>query len=173
MLVAIETKHLPWSTGNTNSSAPDIPCLTNYTTEETAKTDMNGKKNTQCLMTYKSEYKFTAAEFCHTYKPANSGFGSSGWYLPALGEILKLKTNNNVNNDFKVARNGERIGRQLNYLWTTNISGGTVLSSTEIYQRTNTLITSGVWTSSTQGTNTFVSWTGKKSGNHVLCFHEF
>ena len=41
--------------------------------------------NSYCLNSQSGSYP--AAEYCNTYKPVSSGKGSSGWYLPAAGEL--------------------------------------------------------------------------------------
>ena len=61
----------------------DVSCLTNYS--RNAQTDFNGATNTQCLINDSQSHP--AAEYCNTYRPVSSGTGSSGWYLPAAGEL--------------------------------------------------------------------------------------
>ncbi|MFR3314038.1 MAG: hypothetical protein ACLTT2_07440 [Alphaproteobacteria bacterium] len=78
-----------WSSGH-----EDVSCLTNYTSSSTAMTDMNGKTNTMCIVNYENnnvkKYSYPAAEYCHTYSAVSSGKGSSGWYLPAAGELYSM-----------------------------------------------------------------------------------
>ena len=78
-----------WSSGY-----EDVSCLTNYTSSSTAMTDMNGKTNTMCIVNYENnnvkKYSYPAAEYCHTYSAVSSGKGSSGWYLPAAGELYSM-----------------------------------------------------------------------------------
>ena len=84
--VALEEKsYLPWST----PSYEDLSCLTNYSTAE-AQTDFRGATNTSCIINYSSSNSYPAAEYCNNYKPVSSGKGSSGWYLPAAGELYVM-----------------------------------------------------------------------------------
>ena len=39
---------------------------------------------------YSSSNSYPAAEYCNNYKPVSSGKGSSGWYLPAAGELYVM-----------------------------------------------------------------------------------
>ncbi len=68
----------------------DVPCLTNYGDSSSAQTDFNGSTNTSCIINYSSSNSYPAAEYCNTYKPVSSGKGSSGWYLPAAGELYVM-----------------------------------------------------------------------------------
>ena len=70
----------------------DVSCLTNYTSPETAMTDMNGKTNTMCLVNYSNSSgdSYPAAEYCNTFSAVSNGKGSSGWYLPAAGELYSM-----------------------------------------------------------------------------------
>ena len=72
-----------WSSGY-----EDVSCLTNYNSSSTAMTDMNGKTNTMCLVNYSGSYSYPAAEYCNTFSAVSNGKGSSGWYLPAAGELI-------------------------------------------------------------------------------------
>ena len=76
-----------WSSGY-----EDVSCLTNYTSSSTAMTDMNGKTNTMCLVNYSksSGNSYPAADYCSTFSAVSSGKGSSGWYLPAAGELYSM-----------------------------------------------------------------------------------
>ena len=74
-----------WSSGY-----EDVSCLTNYNSSSTAMTDMNGKTNTMCLVNYSSSYSYPAAEYCNTFSAVSNGKGSSGWYLPAAGELYSM-----------------------------------------------------------------------------------
>ena len=53
-------------------------------------TDMNGKTNTMCLVNYSGSYSYPAAEYCNTFSAVSNGKGSSGWYLPAAGELYSM-----------------------------------------------------------------------------------
>ena len=72
----------------------DVSCLNNYRTPSDAATDMNGDSNTMCIVNYENnnvkKYSYPAAEYCHTYSAVSSGKGSSGWYLPAAGELYSM-----------------------------------------------------------------------------------
>ena len=74
-----------WSSGY-----EDVSCLTNYSSSSTAMTDMNGKTNTMCLVNYSGSYSYPAAEYCNTFSAVSNGKGSSGWYLPAAGELYSM-----------------------------------------------------------------------------------
>ena len=86
--VALEesSSTLYWSTPRYE----DLSCLTNYSSEAEAQTDFNGAQNTSCIINYSSSNSYPAAEYCNTYKPVSSGTGSSGWYLPAAGELYVM-----------------------------------------------------------------------------------
>ena len=68
----------------------DVSCLTNMDSLE-AQSDFNGAANTQCLINDSQSHP--AAEYCNNYKPVSSGTGSSGWYLPAAGELYGMSSN--------------------------------------------------------------------------------
>ena len=86
--VALEesSSTLLWST----PSYEDLSCLTNYRSTAEAQTDFRGATNTSCIVNYSSSNSYPAAEYCNTYKPVSSGKGSSGWYLPAAGELYVM-----------------------------------------------------------------------------------
>ena len=65
----------------------DVSCLTDYDNNSSAQTDFKGDANTRCLIHDSNKTPHPAAEYCNTYKPVSSGTGSSGWYLPAAGEL--------------------------------------------------------------------------------------
>ena len=83
--VALEesSSTLYWST----PSYENLSCLTDYGNSSSAQTDFNGATNTTCIVNYSSSNSYPAAEYCNNYKPVSSGTGSSGWYLPAAGEL--------------------------------------------------------------------------------------
>ena len=68
----------------------DVSCLTNMDSSQ-AQSDFNGVANTQCLINDSQSHP--AAEYCNNYKPVSSGTGSSGWYLPAAGELYGMSSN--------------------------------------------------------------------------------
>ena len=53
-----------------------------------ASADMNGRVNTQCLVGDSQTHP--AANYCNTFSAVSSGKGSSGWYLPAAGELKAM-----------------------------------------------------------------------------------
>ena len=69
----------------------DVSCLTNYSVPSSAQTDFSGAANTQCLIN--DDQSHPAAEYCNSYKSVSSGTGSSGWYLPAAGELYAISSN--------------------------------------------------------------------------------
>ena len=80
-----EDSYLEWATRDNRA---DLLCLTNYGTSAVdAHTDFSGEINTQCIVNHSSNNSYPAAEYCNSYKPVSSGTGSSGWYLPAAGEL--------------------------------------------------------------------------------------
>ena len=95
--ISLHEKHYAWS-----EDVYDVPCLPNlnYHTNisgSQAESDFNGAANTQCLISDGRSYP--AAEYCNRYTAALSGLGSSGWYLPAGGEIASLRTTFGAIND--------------------------------------------------------------------------
>ena len=78
------------TSANFSTGYEDVSCLTNYSNSSSAQTDFNGASNTQCIINYNGSYDYPAAEYCNTYKPVSSGTGSSGWYLPAAGELYVM-----------------------------------------------------------------------------------
>ena len=53
-----------------------------------ASADMNGRVNTQCLVSDSQTHP--AANYCNTFSAVSNGKGSSGWYLPAAGELYSM-----------------------------------------------------------------------------------
>ena len=82
-----------WSSGY-----EDVSCLTDCVSLSDAKSDMNGKSHTQCLVNYNGRHNYPAAEYCNTFSPVSSGSGSNGWYLPAIGELYTISFNYNTIN---------------------------------------------------------------------------
>ena len=87
--VALEETTAAWG-----SYAYNVSCLTDIDSSS-AQTDFNGATNTQCLINDSRSHP--AAEYCNTYKPVSSGTGSSGWYLPAAGELYVSCFNEAIN----------------------------------------------------------------------------
>lgn len=73
-----ENSGLKWSDEKIN-----VSCL--------SESSMNGMANSYCLNSQSGSYP--AAEYCNSYKPVTSGKGSSGWYLPANGELRTIGEN--------------------------------------------------------------------------------
>ncbi len=78
--VALEETTAEWG-----DSSYFVSCLTDNSSSSSAQTDFRGAANTQCLINDRQSHP--AAEYCNSYKPVSSGTGSSGWYLPAAGEL--------------------------------------------------------------------------------------
>ena len=68
----------------------DVSCLS-YMDSDAASADMNGRVNTQCLVSDSETHP--AANYCNTFSAVSSGKGSSGWYLPAAGELKAMSFN--------------------------------------------------------------------------------
>ena len=105
-----------WATGY-----EDVSCLTNFNSSSTAMMDMNGKTNTMCLVNYSSSYSYPAAEYCNTFSAVSNGKGSSGWYLPAAGEL------------YSMSFSYDAINLGLQKLSKTKISSSYYWSSSESY----------------------------------------
>ena len=67
----------------------NVPCIVEANLSM-AITDMNGRNNTVCLVNYSGSYSYPAAEYCNTFSAVSNGKGSSGWYLPAAGELYSM-----------------------------------------------------------------------------------
>ena len=65
----------------------NVSCLDDMDSNE-ASADMNGRVNTQCLVSDSQTHP--AANYCNTFSAVSSGKGSSGWYLPAAGELYSM-----------------------------------------------------------------------------------
>lgn len=86
-IVALEENSgLAWSDEQT-----DVSCLPNYGNTESAAEDIYGMANSYCLSSQSGSYP--AAKYCNDYKAVSDGKGSSGWYLPATGEIKAMSQN--------------------------------------------------------------------------------
>ncbi len=80
LVVALKSFNTNWGLENI-----DIPELRNYATEEEAKTDFNGRANTEILVKYYPGY---AADKCNQYTTIGTEAGQ--WYLPAAGEVFEI-----------------------------------------------------------------------------------
>ena len=65
----------------------DVSCL-GHIASGAASADMNGRVNTQCLVSDSQTHP--AANYCNTFSAVSNGKGSSGWYLPAAGELKAM-----------------------------------------------------------------------------------
>ena len=74
---------MPWA-----STRTDVSGITNITSSDTAKNDMNGKSNTAAIVSaYSSDTASNnAAKYCNSYTGGISGTEGE-WYLPAAGEL--------------------------------------------------------------------------------------
>ena len=139
---------LRWST----PSYEDLSCLTNYSSTA-AQTDFRGATNTSCIVNYSSNNSYPAAEYCNTYKPVSSGKGSSGWYLPAAGELYVMNFSYGA------------INLGLQKLSKTQLSNDYYWSSSEHYS-------SYAWNVSPSDGSVYTS--GNKNGNsRVRCVLAF
>ncbi len=124
-----ESSSLLWWSTPTDEN---LSCLTDYSSSSQVQSDFNGASNTQCIVNYSSSNSYPAAEYCNTYKPVSSGTGSSGWYLPATGELYVMKdTRRLINlglNKLSKAQlqSGYRSSSEANngYTWDVNFSDG-------------------------------------------------
>ncbi len=91
LAVALEeiSSNIQWSTQSYEYE--NLSCLADYSSTAEAQTDFRGATNTSCIVNYRSNNSYPAAEYCNnSYKPVSSGTGSSGWYLPAAGELYMM-----------------------------------------------------------------------------------
>ena len=63
---------------------------------DAASADMDGHANTQCWVSDSQTHP--AANYCNTFSAVSSGKGSSGWYVPAAGELKAMSYNYNAIN---------------------------------------------------------------------------
>ena len=95
----------------------DVSCLANMNTSQ-AQSDFNGAANTQCLIN--DSQSRPAAEYCNTYKPVSSGIGSSGWYLPAAGELRAVSFSYETINLGLQKLSKTQLCRNGNYYWSSS-----------------------------------------------------
>jgi len=95
--VASSATYMYWSTSSSGSYSYDVTGnITETTNETTAAADMNGKSNTQAILSYIASNGYTAEAATATSKYApsvcasGSMCGAGEWYLPALGELQKI-----------------------------------------------------------------------------------
>ncbi len=117
---------LYWS-ANSNYSY-DVDGLTNYHSKSTAIKDMDGKSNTQKILSYiKSKgYTAQAATATSKYAPsvcANGSIcGTGEWYLPALGELVTQYNNISTINSKLSSAGGSAISTN-DYYWSSTVYG--------------------------------------------------
>lgn len=120
-----------WSTPYSDSDiySYDVSGLTNFDNASSAVKDMDGKSNTQKILSYiKSKgYIAQAATATNKYAPsvcANGSIcGAGEWYLPALGELQTIWTNVAIINKGMVSVGGNTINQ--GDIWSsTEASGG-------------------------------------------------
>ena len=120
---ASSATRLYWSTDKTGNYSYDVDGLTNFDSESTAIKDMDGKSNTQKILSYiKSKgYTAQAATATSKYAPsvcANGSIcGAGEWYLPALGELVTLYDNRSTINSKLSSAGGEEI--VMSYYWSS------------------------------------------------------
>ena len=75
----------------------DIPGITDITDEYKALQDFDGKANTAAIKAYNSSLSnYPAAKYAYEYK--TTGTNAGDWYLPALGELSTVHSNNDYMN---------------------------------------------------------------------------
>ena len=129
-------------------SGVDISGLTNYATEDEAKTDFNGWANTQAIMEYVTDKTITpipsgvtkgvfqAAMVCQRYNPDGASAGQ--WYLPAAGEMYNyVGLNKNAVSTALQTYGGLDWLSYGNYIWCSSER-----SQSNTYYLQNFLITS-------------------------------
>ncbi len=117
--VALEETMASFATGY-----EDVPCLTNYTNSISAATDLGGVKNTLCMINYNGGYNYLAAEYCNNYKAVLRGTGSSGWYLPAAGELSVMNFSYGAINLGLQKLSKTQLDNNYDYYWSSSEAGG-------------------------------------------------
>ena len=128
----------------------DVSCIGDMDSGA-ASTDMNGRANTQCLVSDSQTHP--AANYCNTFSAVSSGKGSSGWYLPAAGELRVMISNYDA------------INLGLHKLFKTQISSSYYWSSSEYgkYHTCYVRLSDG-----------YMGYYGSKTdSNHVRCVIAF
>ena len=112
---------------NLMSPMEDIPTLNNYDTVSQAKTDMAGKANTDKILAYANAngYTSSAVNYC-----VNMTAGNKTWFLPSLGQVVKIYDNKTIINNALNKIYGSTISKLLSsteyndeYIWILNSSG--------------------------------------------------
>ena len=116
--VALEesSSRLGWST----PGYENLSCLTDYSSDIDVLTDFNGAQNTLCIVNYSSSNNYPAAEYCNGYKPVSSGVGSSGWYLPAAGELHLMKLSYGIINSGLQKLSKTQLDNNYDYYWSSS-----------------------------------------------------
>lgn len=68
-----------------------VPNITTTADQATALLDLNGKSNTQQIVTYLGTGNAPAAEYCYNYY--TTGFPAGSWFLPSAGQWQKAYDN--------------------------------------------------------------------------------
>ena len=98
LAISLQGTDARWAWNGSDGKEVDISCLPNIEDKTDALNDMDGKNNTECIISSNTGYKHPAAEYCNSYKPVSSGTGASGWYLPAAGELYNILHSRNAVN---------------------------------------------------------------------------
>ena len=135
---------LNWSTSSSNSNYHyNVDGLTDFNDGNAAIKDMDGKSNTQKILSYIKSMGYTAQAATATSKYApsvcanGSICGAGEWYLPALGELWTLYNNISTINSKLSSAGGSAIRMSLywssneadvKYVWCVNFSNGSYSS---------------------------------------------
>ena len=123
---------LPWSTAYSNSDiySYDVSGLTNFDNASSAVKDMDGKSNTQKILSYIKSKGYTAQAATATNKyapsvcPNGSICGAGEWYLPALGELQTIYDNREIIDPSLRSLDGHGIEGTQDFWSSTQSSGG-------------------------------------------------
>ncbi len=93
-IISLEETQTTWGPEGYN-----VPCLTDYLGNGYNPSDLptnpaddfEGEAGTKCILSESATYP--AAEWCNSFSASDSGIGSSGWYLPAAGELYAISEN--------------------------------------------------------------------------------
>ncbi len=99
----------------------DVSCLGDMA-RDAASADMNGRVNTQCLVSDSQTHP--AANYCNTFSAVSNGKGSSGWYLPAAGELKAMSYSYGAINLGLQKLSKTQISS--NYYWSSSEFGDTI-----------------------------------------------
>ena len=108
--IALESSpsRMEWST-----EYVDISGITNIIDQSKARQDFNGKANTAAIKAHNSSLSnYPAAKYAYEYKTTGTNAGE--WYLPALGELNTVYSNNDYMN-YALSLVGKKDIRSDNY----------------------------------------------------------